>query len=155
MFFASHRWILFVMEFLDMAFPKYVLIYLFGKPIASSYSLELLCMIAWILEAIKNIYLFKLWPLNLTFCHMLICCKIGLQYHFYIPPRNISIYSLSLTSDTHMCGEICRPSSHWLLLWICLIFVAKDLFWSNSHLSSLYILDPCCSTQNSLCAFLC
>jgi len=38
-------WILFVMEFLGMAFPKYVLIYLFGKPIASSYSLELLCII--------------------------------------------------------------------------------------------------------------
>ena len=85
-------------------------------------------MIAWILEAIKNIYLFKLWPLNLIFCHMLICCEIGLQYHFYIPPRNISIYSLSLTSDTPMCGGICGPSSLWLLLWIALFLLPKIYF---------------------------
>ena len=53
-------------------------------------------------------------------CHMLICCEVGLEYHSYIPPRNISIYSLSMTSDTRNCGGFCRPSSHWLLRWFAL-----------------------------------
>ena len=76
--------------------------------------------------SIISIYLsivFKSYP-----CHMLICCEVGLEYHSYIPPRNISIYSLSMTSDTHNCGGFCRPSSQWLLHWIAL-FIAKCLFW--------------------------
>ena len=109
-------------------------------------------MIAWILEAIKNIYLFKLWPLNLIFCHMLICCEIGLQYHFYIPPRNISIYSLSLTSDTHMCGEICGPSSLWLLLWIAL-FVLPRIWFDLTPLVFLVSFESFLSTQNLFYTF--
>ena len=56
-------------------------------------------------------------------CHMLVCCEVGLEHHSYIPPRNISIYSLSMTSDTSNCGGFCRPSSYWLLHWIAL-FIA-------------------------------
>ena len=62
--------------------------------------------------------------LFLISCHMLICCEVGLEHHSIIPPRNISIYSLSMTSDTSNCGEFFRPSSHWLLRWIVL-FIAK------------------------------
>ena len=51
------------------------------------------------------------------FCHLLVCGEVGLVHHSFIPPRNISIYSLSMTSDTSNCGGFCRPSSHWLLLW--------------------------------------
>ena len=60
-------------------------------------------------------------------CHMLICCEVGLEYHSYIPPRNISLYSLSMTSDTQNCGGFYRPSSYLLFCWIAL-FIAKCLF---------------------------
>ena len=94
-FFASHRWILFVMEFLDMAFPKYVLIYLLGKPIASSYSLELLCIIAWFLKLSRiSIYLsmaFISYPLPYAYV-------LWIWSWIYLcnpPPRNISIHYLT------------------------------------------------------------
>ena len=92
-------WILFVEDVLDMAFPKYVLIYLFGKPIDSSYSLELLCTFAWFVKLSRisiylSIYLsmaFNSYPLP----HAYVLWIWSWIYPCNPPPRNISIRYLS------------------------------------------------------------
>jgi len=141
MFFASHRWILFAMEFLGMAFPKYVLIYLFGKPIASSYSLELLCIIAWFLKLSRiSIYLsmaFNSYPLPYAYV-------LWIWSWIYLcnpPPRNISIHYLSWQVIIIFVVNILIIFTLALALKLPYL-IAKDLFWSNSHLSSSYLLDP-------------
>ena len=48
-----------------------------------------------------------------------------------------SIYSLSMTSDTHNCGGICIPSSFLAVALNCLLLLPK-LVLSNSFFSSLY-----------------
>ena len=134
--FPSLVWILFVMEVLDMAFPKYVLIYLFGKPVASSYPLGLRCMIAWILKLSR---ISVSMAFNLILCHMLICCEVGLEFHSDTTKKYLHttcpwqvrlIIVVELVDHLHIgsCFEL--P-----------YFIAKDLLWSNSHLSSLYLLD--------------
>ena len=81
--FVSLLWILFVMDVLGTAFPKYVRIYLFGKPIASSYSLKLLCIIAWILKLSRiSIYLsmaFNSYPL--PYAYFLWSCVYGKTWY--------------------------------------------------------------------------
>ena len=64
------------------------------------------------------------------FCHLLVCGGVGLVHHSFIPLRNFSIYSLSMTSDTSNCGGFCRPSSHWLLLWFASSIAFLD-FWMD------------------------
>ena len=82
--------------------------------------------------------------LFLIFCHMLVCCEVGLEHHSYIPPRNISIYSLSMTSDTRNCGGFCRPSSYWLLHWIALfivkIFILTPVVFLTSWMDPIFQL---------------
>ena len=120
-----------------MAFPKYVHIYLFGKPIASSSPLGLHCMIACILKLSR---ISVSMAFNLILFHMLICCEVGLEYHSdttekYLhtpcPWQVILVIVVELVDHLHIgsCFEL--P-----------YFIAKDLIWSNSHLSSLYLLDP-------------
>ena len=122
---------------LDMVFPKYVLIYLFGKPIASSYPLRLCCMIAWILKLSR---ISVSMAFNLILCHMLICFEVGLEYHSdttkkYLhttcPWQVILKIVVELVDHLHV-GSCCELP----------YFIAKVLHWSNSHLSSLYLLDP-------------
>ena len=84
---------------------------------------------------------------------MLICCEVGLEYHSYIPPRNISIYSLSMTINTHNCGEICRPSSLWLLLWNWLIWLPRICFDLTLICLPRIFWILYCSTRNLFCAF--
>jgi len=141
MLFASYRWILFVMEFLDMAFPKYVLIYLFGKPIASSYSLELLCTIVWFLKLSRiSIYLsmaFNSYPLPYAYV-------LWIWSWIYLcnpPPRNISIHYLSWQVIIILVVNILLIFIFGSCFELPYLF-AKDLFWSNSRLSSLFTLNP-------------
>ena len=119
-------------------FPKYVRIYLLGNRLLQA---TLCSCFAWSHKYLKpsriSIYLsiaFKSYP-----CHKLICCEVGLVYHSYIPPRNFSIYSLSITGDTLNCGGCCRPSSYWLLHWIAL-FIAKFILTLVVSLTIAWIL---------------
>jgi len=57
------------------------------------------------------------------------------------PPRNISIHYLSWQVIIIFVVNILILFTLSLAL-NCLICFTKDLFWSNSHLSSLYLLDP-------------
>ena len=38
---------------------------------------------------------FNIWRLNSYLLPYALCCEVGLDHHSFIPPRNISIYSLS------------------------------------------------------------
>ena len=114
-----------------MAFPKYVLIYIFGKPIASSYPLGLRIL--------------KLWRIsismasNLILCHMLICCEVGLEYHSDTTEKYLHTtcpWQVRLTFVVELVDHLHIGSCFELPY-----FIAKDLLWSNSLLPSLYLLD--------------
>ena len=130
-FSLSLFWILFVMEVLDMAFPKYVRIYLFVKPIASSNSLELLCMIAWILKLSRiSIYLsmaFNSYPLPYAYFGVKLVFNIISIYHREISPYTPCPWQVILIIVVEFVDHL----HFWLLLWIA-FFIAKDLVWSKS-----------------------
>ena len=128
-----------------MAFPKYILIYLFGKPIASSYPLGLRCMIAWILKFSR---IFVSMAFNLTLCHMLICCEVGLEYHsdttekycYSTCPWQVRlIIVMELVDHLH----------DWFLLWIALFYYQG---FALIKLSFVFLVSfgSFCSTQNFL-----
>ena len=129
-----------------MAFPKYVLIYLFGKPIASSYPLVLRCMIAWILKLSR---ISVSMAFNLTLCHMIICWEVGLEYHsnttekyLHTPcPRQV-ILKIVVELVDHLHVGSCFELPY---------FIAEVLILSNYHLSSLYLLDPFSLLKFFLC----
>ena len=89
------------------------------------------------IEAVKNYYVSM--AFNLILCHMLICCEVGLEYHSDTTEKYLHttcpwqvrlIIVVELVDHLHIgsCFEL--P-----------YFITKDLLWSNSHLSSLYLLD--------------
>ena len=74
---------------------------------------------------------------NLTICHMLICCEVGLEYHsdtteeFLHTPcpwQVILKIVVELVDHLHIGSYFELP-----------YFIAKDLIWSNSYWSSLYL----------------
>ena len=152
-FLSLFVWILFVMEFLDMVFPKYVLIYLLGKPIASSYSLELPCIIACFLKLSRiSIYL------SMAFNSYLLPYAYVLWMWSWIylcnpPPRNISIHYLSWQVIIIFVVNILIIFTLALalncLIWLPRIYFDLTLFCLPCIFWILY-----CSTWNLFCAFL-
>ena len=120
-----------------MAFPKYVLIYPFRETYCFKLPFGAALHDCVIFEAVKNFYVSM--AFNLTLCHMLICCEVGLEYHSDTTEKYLHttcLWQVRLIIVVELVDHLHVDSCFELPY-----FIAKDLLWSNSHLSSLYLLD--------------
>ena len=88
-----------------------------------------------IIEAVKNYYVSM--AFNLILCHMLICCEVGLEYHSDTTEKYLHItcpWQVRLIIVVELVDHLHVGSCFELPY-----FIAKDLLWSNSLLSSLYL----------------
>jgi hypothetical protein len=141
MSFVSLLWILFVMDVLGMAFPNMFAYIFLGNQLLQA----TLCSCF----ALSREYL-KLSRISIYLSMAFISYHLPYAYVLWIwswiylcnpPPRNISIHYLTYQVIIIFVVNILIIFTLALALKLPYL-IAKDLFWSNSHLSSSYLLDP-------------